>query len=78
MKLIRYVLQLPAMLVVLLVRCYQKFLSPLLGRTCRFHPTCSEYLILAVRKYGLLIGSWKGVCRVVRCHPWNLGGYDPP
>ena len=78
MKLIRYVFQLPALLVILFVRCNQKVLSPLLGRTCRFHPTCSEYFILAVKKHGLLIGTWKGVCRIFRCHPWNPGGYDPP
>ena len=78
MHLFRHIVRLPGEAVVLLVRCYQKLLSPLLGRTCRFYPSCSEYFILAVRKYGLLAGSWKGIYRVGRCHPWNRGGYDPP
>jgi putative membrane protein insertion efficiency factor len=68
----------PAEIVILLVRCYQLLLSPLLGRTCRFHPSCSQFFILAVRKYGLISGSWRGVRRISRCHPWNPGGYDPP
>ncbi|MEZ6127682.1 MAG: membrane protein insertion efficiency factor YidD [Planctomycetaceae bacterium] len=71
------VMSLPAGIVILAVRIYQKTLSPLLGNTCRFHPSCSEYFIQAVRKYGLLIGTWKGVCRIARCHPWDPGGHDP-
>ena len=63
---------------IFLVRCYQRLLSPLLGRICRFHPSCSEYYILAVRKYGLMRGSWKGVCRICRCHPFHPGGVDYP
>jgi putative membrane protein insertion efficiency factor len=78
MKLIKRLLNLPAMSAVLVVRAYQIFLSPLLGRTCRFHPSCSQYFILAVGKYGLLRGGCKGVRRIGRCHPWNPGGYDPP
>jgi putative membrane protein insertion efficiency factor len=61
-----------------LVRGYQFCLSPLLPPACRFYPSCSQYFILAVRKFGPLRGSWKGVCRICRCHPWNPGGYDPP
>ncbi len=61
-----------------LVRAYQATLSPLLGPTCRFEPSCSRYLLAAVRKYGLLPGLWKGGRRILRCHPWNPGGYDPP
>lgn len=60
------------------VRGYQLLLSPLLGRRCRFHPTCSEYFILSVRKHGPLVGAARGVRRVLRCHPLNPGGYDPP
>lgn len=60
------------------VRCYQAFLSPLLGGSCRFTPTCSAYFIQSVRKYGPWRGGWKGVCRVLRCHPLHRGGYDPP
>jgi uncharacterized protein len=68
----------PAAAAIFLVRSYQKILSPVLGRVCRFHPSCSQYYILAVRKYGLLLGSWRGLCRIARCHPWHPGGYDPP
>lgn len=78
MQLIRYITRIPGEAIVLLVYCYQKLLSPLLGRTCRFHPSCSQYVIVAVRKYGLLVGGWKGIRRIGRCHPWNPGGYDPP
>ncbi len=78
MKPLAWLISLPAEFAVLLVRIYQKLLSPLVGRNCRFHPTCSQYFIDAVRKYGLVIGFFKGVRRISRCHPWNDGGYDPP
>ncbi|MEZ6039752.1 MAG: membrane protein insertion efficiency factor YidD [Planctomycetaceae bacterium] len=61
-----------------LIRAYQRLLSPLLGKRCRFQPTCSQYGILAVEKYGCIPGLWKTICRISRCHPWNQGGYDPP
>lgn len=61
-----------------IVRGYQLTISPLLGPRCRFRPTCSEYCIEAVRRYGALRGGLKAVRRVARCHPWNPGGYDPP
>ena len=61
-----------------IVRIYQFLLSPLLGRNCRFHPTCSEYFILAVRKHGGLKGTWKGLGRIARCHPFHPGGVDYP
>ena len=63
---------------ILLVRFYQWFVRPLLPPACRFQPSCSEYMILAVRKYGPLRGAWRGVRRICRCHPWHPGGYDPP
>jgi putative membrane protein insertion efficiency factor len=61
-----------------LVRCYQVALRPLLPTVCRFQPSCSEYFILAVSKYGLVQGGWRGICRICRCNPWYTGGYDPP
>ncbi|WP_145361376.1 membrane protein insertion efficiency factor YidD [Alienimonas californiensis] len=70
--------RLPALLLVGGVRCYQIWISPLLGPTCRYTPTCSHYAIEAVRKYGALRGAWKAVCRIGRCHPFHPGGYDPP
>jgi putative membrane protein insertion efficiency factor len=60
------------------VRCYQYLISPLLGPRCRFEPSCSEYFIGAVRKYGAVRGAWRGALRIFRCHPWHPGGYDPP
>lgn len=72
------VIRIPQRLLILLVRLYQKLISPLLGPNCRFHPTCSQYFIQAVQKYGLIIGSVKGLRRITRCHPWNPGGHDPP
>jgi len=60
------------------VRFYQYCLRPILPAVCRFQPSCSEYMIQAVRKYGPLRGGWRGVCRICRCHPWHRGGYDPP
>lgn len=78
MKWITPIVKLPGEVAIVLVRVYQKLLSPLLGKTCRFHPSCSEYFVQAVRRYGLWTGSWKSVCRICRCHPWHPGGYDPP
>jgi hypothetical protein len=62
---------------VLLVRAYQVVFSPLLPRICRFEPSCSQYMIEAIRKKGPLVGVLKGLWRVVRCNPLSPGGYDP-
>ena len=70
--------KLPAWTVIGAVKCYQWLVSPWLGPRCRYQPTCSQYLILAVQKYGMLGGCWKGMKRISRCHPWRPGGYDPP
>lgn len=59
------------------IRLYQYTLSPLLGRRCRFFPSCSEYTAEAIEKYGPYQGLRLGVKRIVRCHPWNPGGFDP-
>ncbi len=61
-----------------LIRVYQVTLSPWLGPVCRFEPSCSRYMIDALRKYGLFQGLSRGTGRLLRCHPWNPGGYDPP
>lgn len=64
-------------LVILLIRGYQKGISPLFPASCRYHPTCSQYSIDAVRKHGALKGSIMGFFRILRCHPFVRGGYDP-
>lgn len=75
----KWIMGLPASILVLAVRGYQCTLGPwLLGGQCRFQPSCSEYFIGAVRKYGALRGSWRGIKRIGRCHPFHPGGYDPP
>jgi hypothetical protein len=70
--------KLPALLIIGLIRAYQKLISPLIGQHCRFTPTCSEYFIQAVRKYGAVRGSCRGLLRLCRCHPFHAGGSDPP
>ena len=65
-------------LVIMPVRFYQVCIGPLLPKVCRFYPSCSEYFILAVRKYGPVVGAAKGTWRICRCNPWCEGGYDPP
>ncbi len=68
----------PGWLMIAVVRLYQILLSPLLGRHCRFSPTCSQYFIESIKKYGAVRGSFRGVLRICRCHPFHAGGYDPP
>ncbi|MFO0892922.1 MAG: membrane protein insertion efficiency factor YidD [Isosphaeraceae bacterium] len=70
--------QLAILILIGLIRAYQWTLSPLLGQVCRFHPSCSRYMVEALRKYGLVRGLARGLRRLSRCHPWNPGGYDPP
>ena len=60
-----------------LIRFYQYAVSPLLGSNCRFYPSCSCYAHEAVNVHGALRGSWLSVRRILRCHPWHPGGYDP-
>ena len=61
----------------LLIKFYRMFISPLKPPSCRYIPTCSEYALLAVEKYGALRGGWMAVKRILRCHPFHKGGYDP-
>ncbi|MEM9423203.1 MAG: membrane protein insertion efficiency factor YidD [Spirochaetota bacterium] len=60
-----------------LIQLYRKVLSPLLPRTCRFYPSCSGYCAEALQRHGLRRGVWLGAKRLLRCHPWDEGGYDP-
>ncbi|HEY6563749.1 MAG TPA: membrane protein insertion efficiency factor YidD [Pirellulaceae bacterium] len=61
-----------------MARGYQRWISPFLGPRCRFAPSCSQYFIEAVEKYGAVRGLFKGLKRIGRCHPWHPGGWDPP
>lgn len=62
---------------ILLIKSYQMFISPLFGPKCRFYPTCSTYFIQALEKYGVFKGSFLGIKRILKCHPFHEGGYDP-
>lgn len=64
-------------LLILLVRAYRRFLSPLLGQQCRFQPSCSAYGLEALQVHGALRGTWLTARRIARCHPFHPGGYDP-
>lgn len=60
-----------------LLRLYRAVISPLYGDVCRYYPSCSAYALDAVRAHGSIRGSWLAVRRLLRCHPWAAGGYDP-
>lgn len=60
-----------------LIRGYQRYVSPILPDSCIYSPTCSEYTLEAIQKYGAARGSWLGIKRILRCHPLHKGGYDP-
>lgn len=62
---------------ILLIKLYQKLISPLFPGVCRFRPTCSEYMIEAIRTHGIFKGLYLGTRRLLRCHPWGGSGYDP-
>ncbi|MBN2579605.1 MAG: membrane protein insertion efficiency factor YidD [Pirellulales bacterium] len=73
-----FIIALPGRLLIGAARLYQVTFGHLLGGRCRFQPTCSQYFIEAVRKYGTLRGAARGLWRICRCNPWNRGGHDPP
>ena len=64
-------------ILIILIKGYQKLISPLLGKNCRFYPTCSQYAIMGLEKHGLLRGGFMAVKRILKCNPFHPGGYDP-
>ncbi|MDO5097066.1 MAG: membrane protein insertion efficiency factor YidD [Peptostreptococcaceae bacterium] len=64
-------------ILIAIIRFYQVAISPIKGPSCRFHPTCSAYAIEAIKKYGAFKGGYLAIKRILRCHPFNKGGYDP-
>lgn len=69
--------QWPRQLLALVIRGYQRFISPALPPSCRFYPSCSQYALEAVTRYGAIKGTWLATRRLVRCHPFHPGGFDP-
>ena len=64
-------------LIIATLRIYKRWVSPLLPSACRFHPTCSEYMMQAIETHGIARGIWMGLRRLSRCHPFHQGGFDP-
>jgi len=60
-----------------IIKCYQFLLSPLLGQNCRFQPTCSEYALQAINQFGVIKGGYLSLRRLIKCHPFHAGGFDP-
>ena len=71
------IVKLPAKFLILLIRIYQVTLSPFIGNSCRYTPTCSNYGIEAIQKYGAFKGGWLTFKRILSCNPWGGSGYDP-
>ena len=73
----KFLINILAVPFILLIKIYQLLISPLFPSSCRYNPTCSYYMLGALKKYGLLKGGWLGIKRISRCHPWGGSGYDP-
>jgi putative membrane protein insertion efficiency factor len=76
-RVLKKIFQILAIPLIILIKIYQVLISPLIPPSCRFTPTCSQYTLEALKKYGILKGSWLGFRRIIKCHPWGGSGYDP-
>jgi putative membrane protein insertion efficiency factor len=74
---VKWLLKILSFPFILLIKIYQKIVSPILGPQCRFTPTCSNYALEALKKYGVFKGTWLAIKRISKCHPWGGSGYDP-
>lgn len=75
-NIINKIILFPRKIVIYIIKLYQKFLSPFLGKNCKYYPTCSEYTKQAVDKYGIIKGSILGIIRILKCNPFSKGGVD--
>lgn len=76
-KALFFIKNLPVFAAVGLIRIYRKYISPVKPPTCRFHPTCSQYALESLEKHGIIVGTYKSLIRILKCHPFHPGGYDP-
>ncbi len=74
---IAHILAIPKLSLIIVIRGYQKWISPLIGPSCRFNPSCSSYALQAIKMHGAIKGSWLATKRIVKCHPLHAGGDDP-
>ncbi len=74
---VQVVFAIPKRIALGMVGFYRKYISPMFPPSCRYVPTCSEYAMIALQRYGFIKGSWMAIKRICRCHPWHPGGYDP-
>ncbi|MDR1015056.1 MAG: membrane protein insertion efficiency factor YidD [Coriobacteriales bacterium] len=77
MRILVTIREIPKNLALICITMYRHAVSPLLPPSCRYVPTCSEYALVAIERYGFLKGGWMSLKRISRCHPWHSGGYDP-
>lgn len=76
MKIVNKIVLIPRKILVKIIRLYQKYISPCMGKHCKYYPTCSEYTRQAVDKYGIIKGSLLGIIRILKCNPFSKGGVD--
>ncbi len=72
-----YIVKFFNLLLIIPIKFYQKFISPLLGNNCRYTPTCSHYSVDAINEWGPIVGTWMAIKRILSCNPWGGSGYDP-